>query len=54
MSESGGDDDGGTNGNSNAGLPEYVSNCYYHYGLKVATHPIKVILFAISVFVVIW
>ncbi|KAK7067765.1 hypothetical protein SK128_017316, partial [Halocaridina rubra] len=44
MAEGGEGSGGGTGGS----VPEIVAQCYYRYGLLVATHPRKVILLAIS------
>ncbi|XP_063610066.1 sterol regulatory element-binding protein cleavage-activating protein-like isoform X2 [Penaeus indicus] len=43
--------EGATSGTGGA-LPDLVAQCYYRYGLLVATHPRKVILLAIASFLI--
>lgn len=40
----------GTGGGPGCTIPEMVAQCYYRYGLYVATHPKKVILLAVTSF----
>ena len=51
----GGVEGGGVDGVSGGGgIPEWVAQCYYRYGLMVATHPRKVISLVIISFIVLW
>lgn len=45
-------EDGG--GAPSGALPDLVAQCYYRYGLLVATHPKKVIFLAFTSFLILW
>lgn len=45
-------EDGG--GAPSGALPDLVAQCYYRYGLLVATHPKKVIFLAFTSFLIVW
>lgn len=50
----GGEGSSGRGGGGGGALPDMVAQCYYRYGLLVATHSKKVILLAIISFLILW